>query len=172
MRGRFKSANRRAEVLRGPARRPPRRARQAAVVHERQRRPGGRALVFYKVPVDRIVAVHDELDLPVRVAAAQARRGRQRPQRPEVDAPLAGERRVRPCAVRGRPPARPAGPRRLRAARLRGGRATRTSLHVGARPTRWRRCSPTDSSAPRHVQRLTGARALDRGAGLRPSPTI
>ena len=37
---------------------------QAAVVHERVGRPGRGLARFYKVHVERIIVVHDELDLP------------------------------------------------------------------------------------------------------------
>ena len=59
-------------------------------LHERVRRARSPALRdFFKVPLDRLVVVHDELDLPYGGSAAQARRRRQRAQRAEVVAPLA-----------------------------------------------------------------------------------
>ena len=59
----------RAEVLEGrlapPGRRgSPGRARAPAHVHERGRRAGEALASFYGVPPERIVAVHDELDIP------------------------------------------------------------------------------------------------------------
>ena len=62
------------------------RARQAAHVHERLRRPGGRAaaLLLGVDPAD-LVVVHDDLDLGVRRGAPQARRRRGRAQRPALD---------------------------------------------------------------------------------------
>ena len=55
-----------------------RRAGQAQVLHERVRRPGRGARRFYKVGVERIIVVHDELDLALRRAcgsSAAAARG-------------------------------------------------------------------------------------------------
>ncbi len=63
---------------------------------------------FYKVPPDQIVAVHDELDMPVRPDAGEDRRRRGRPQRPALD--VAARWRTKDYArVRfgiGRPPGR------------------------------------------------------------------
>ena len=58
---------------------------------------------FYKVPPDRIVAIHDELRPAVRVAAGQARWRRQRPQRAALPARVARHRRLLPGAGRHRP---------------------------------------------------------------------
>ena len=89
---------------------------QAAGLHERVRRAGeGRCARFYKIPPDRIVVIHDELDLPFGDDPAQDRRRRQRPQRAAIDDLVAGHQGLPPRPVRHRAAAGADGPRRLRA---------------------------------------------------------
>ena len=72
---------------------------------------------FYKIPVEQLVVVHDELDIPYgrcgssAAAATAATTGCAR-------SPVPGQPGLPPGAVRHRPPARPDGPRRLCPERL------------------------------------------------------
>ena len=127
------------------------------------RRAGQALATFYKVPPERIVAIHDELDIAVRHAAGQARRRRQRPQRAAVDAVLARHRRLLPGPGRHRPAARSAGRRRLRALATTPpterkdpavpGRQGRRRRRVPGQPTA--SSGPSSSSTPDPVARVT-----------------
>ena len=69
--------------------------------------PVNAAARFFKIPVERIVVAHDDLDLAVRRDPAQARRRRGRPQRAALDG--LGARLTEFARVRfgiGRPPGR------------------------------------------------------------------
>ena len=105
---------------------------------------------FYKIPIEQLVVVHDELDIPYGVAAAQERRRRQRPQRAALDHPVA-RATGSTCGCGSASAARPAGgPGRLRAAGLlrRRAQGPRRSTST-APPTRSRRWSATAWSRPR-----------------------
>ena len=89
---------------------------------------------FFKVPAERIVVVLRRARHPLRHAAAQARRRRQRPQRAQVDHQVARHRRLPAGPLRHRPPARSAGPGRLRAQGLRGGGDARSCPSTSTGP--------------------------------------
>ena len=68
--------------------------------------PVSALLRFFSVPVERLVVVHDELDIDAGARPAQARWRRGRPQRPALDQRLARHQGLPPGARRHRPPAR------------------------------------------------------------------
>ena len=93
---------------RGPHRpgRPARGAAQAADVHERRRAArSGPARGAYRLELDRVLVLHDEIDLPFGDVRVAARRRAGRPQRPEVLEARARRRRTSAaCAsASGRP---------------------------------------------------------------------
>ena len=81
---------------------------------------------FYKVAVERIVVVHDELDLPF--GDLRLKRGGGEGGHNGLKSTIAalGSQGLRPGPVRHRPSAGPAGPGRLRAARVRRAPSART----------------------------------------------
>ena len=70
--------------------------------------PVSRLLAYYRLDLDRMVVVHDELDIDPGQIRSQVRRWRQRPQRTPVDPRLArrGRRLLPGPRRRRRPPGR------------------------------------------------------------------
>ena len=86
-------------------------------------RPVAALRAFYKIPPERIVVVHDELDLPFGALRLKLGGGDNGHNGLRSVTTALGGPRLPPGPVRHRPPARPDGPGRLRAAGLHGGRA-------------------------------------------------
>ena len=119
---------------------------------------------FYKVPPERIVAIHDELDIPFDTMRVKLGGGDNGHNGLRSMRSVARHRRLPPGAGRHRPPARAAGRRRLRAVQLLVGRAQGSAVPGRRRPptpsSRW---SPRASSAPSR-----SSTPSDSSLGLRP----
>ena len=175
---RTRAAGARSAPVPGGAPGPPGGPRRPADLHERVRRPGRRrCCASSPSTVERLVVVHDELDIPagaVRLKRGGARAGTTACAR---SAPRSAPRTTYGCASASA--ARPGGwTRRLRAARLLGHRA-----HGAAVPARRRPPTPSSRSSrsacstrssgstrpalspagSRHVRRRVSARRIPRG---------
>ena len=105
---------------------------------------------FFKVPIDRIVVVHDELDIPYGTLRLKRGGGDNGHNGLRSITKSLGSKRLPAGALRHRAAAGPAGSGRLRPRglpRLRSARTCRSSS-TGP-PTRWRRWSPTGWSRRR-----------------------
>ncbi len=80
--------------------------------------PVSKVLSYFALEPDHLIAIHDELDIDPGQIRVKFGGRRQRPQRPEVDPPLARHRRLLPRPGRGRSAARPPGAGRLPAVQL------------------------------------------------------
>ena len=115
---------------------------------------------FYKVPPERIIAVHDELDIPygaLRIKLGGGDNGHNglRSMRSSL-----GHRRLLPRPRRHRPATRPSGPGRLRALQLLRHRAQGAGASTSSRPrTRSRASWPTGWRRPSSAS-TAEARAL------------
>ena len=141
-----------------PARRPARRSCSPcrAMLHERVRRPGRRALEVLRRAgrPHRRASTTSSTSTPARAAQAGRRRGR--PQRPALDRSLARHRRLPPRPPRHRPPAGPPGPRRLRASR------------TSPRPSARRSCRSCSTRAPTPSRRSSRSGCSTHSSGSTP----
>ena len=142
---------RRGPARRRPGGRPASCCAAAALLHERVRRARSPALTnFYKVPVERLIVVHDELDIPFGTLRLKLGGGDNGHNGLRSIRTLAGHRRLLPGAGRHRPAPGPAGRRPTSCSRTSPTRAQGAAVpgRTGP-PTPSSRCSPRAWSGPR-----------------------
>ena len=114
-----------------------------AVLHERVRRPGRRRCCgSSRCPPERLIVVHDELDIPFATLRLKRGGGDNGHNGLRSISKSAGHRRLLPGAGRHRPPARPDGPGRLRARATSRRPSARSCRSCSSDARRRRRASP------------------------------